>query len=437
MNALFNPLRAAVSLQKRRFVDEADGFNLDLTYITDNVIAMGAPAERMDALYRNPIGEVRRFLDLKHANRYKIYNLCSEQCYPSSRFPSAPIAHYPFDDHNPPPIEIFQPFVNDVRTWLSVHEKNVAVVHCKAGKGRTGVMVCAYLLSIGLAKNAEEAIRFYGAARTRNQKGVTIPSQVRYVHYCDALIRNGWKYATKTLFLKSIVLHTIPHFSSMHPHPLTMITIRHTVVYTLNSSTRVSKTPGSIRITPGSVIPLCGDVKIEFFHCDTLRTIKMCRVWFNTAFIPPADSKQEPNMHRLVLRKWEVDGAHKDKYSKRFDDTFAVEIELLDLENSDEVEEVVDEDQEAVVPVMDRPTTPASSTGVTRSTSRKSTLLDAIELRRLSRVTSVEPIIAPVAEEAEDEEVVSKNLVVVDSDAIVQANAEFDQQLDSDIESEG
>jgi len=52
-------IRKIVSKQKRRF--ESEGFNLDLSYVTERVIAMGYPAsEHVEAMYRNSLEDVRR-----------------------------------------------------------------------------------------------------------------------------------------------------------------------------------------------------------------------------------------------------------------------------------------------------------------------------------------------------------------------------------------
>jgi protein tyrosine/serine phosphatase len=41
---------------------------------------------------------------------------------------------------------VVQQFCEDAAAWLAGHAHNVVVVHCKAGKGRTGIMICCLLL---------------------------------------------------------------------------------------------------------------------------------------------------------------------------------------------------------------------------------------------------------------------------------------------------
>jgi phosphatidylinositol-3,4,5-trisphosphate 3-phosphatase and dual-specificity protein phosphatase PTEN len=137
---------------------------------------MGYPAENFEAWYRNPISEVRRFLNRRHGNRYKIYNLCSERKYDTTTFDKGEVCEkFGFDDHNPPPFDFLYNYCVDAHEWLEQHEGNIIAVHCKAGKGRTGVMICCYLVFAYHCAKLEQEIESSGIAGLpkRKKKDVT------------------------------------------------------------------------------------------------------------------------------------------------------------------------------------------------------------------------------------------------------------------------
>ena len=68
-------LRNLVSKEKRRFKDHR--YDLDLTYITEKIIAMGFPSTGSEASYRNCAGDIYDFFEDRHKDHYKFYNLFS------------------------------------------------------------------------------------------------------------------------------------------------------------------------------------------------------------------------------------------------------------------------------------------------------------------------------------------------------------------------
>ena len=186
LSAALGRLRGAVSLNKTRF--QQDGFDLDLTYITPRLLAMAFPSVGLEGYYRNDLEQVQRFFRAYHpAHHYRVFNLCEERVYDGAVLGgeayAACLHHFPFDDHNPPVLEMIHPFCVTLREWLESHPENVAAVHCKAGKGRTGLIVACALVHLGVVRSAEEALEYFGTRRTHDGEGVTIPSQKRYVGY--------------------------------------------------------------------------------------------------------------------------------------------------------------------------------------------------------------------------------------------------------------
>ena len=187
-----NFFKRLVSKQKRRFQDS--NFDLDMSYITDKVIAMGFPSTGMEVMYRNSLSDIIKFFHVRHNDEVKVYNLCLEKdrIYNKNVFPNSKVGLFPATDHNPSPIKLILEFCIDLCLYLIKNPKGVAAVHCKAGKGRTGVMICSYLVFSGLCQTSEKAFRYYARVRTKNNTGVTIASQKRYIKYFETFLESNF-----------------------------------------------------------------------------------------------------------------------------------------------------------------------------------------------------------------------------------------------------
>lgn len=254
---------------------------------------MGFPAEKVEGLFRNHIDEVFRFLETNHKNHYRIYNLCSERHYDHDRFHGR-VAEFPFEDHNPPMIETIGPFCDDVDNWLNMHQKNVVAIHCKAGKGRTGVMICAFLVHSHRALTSQDALKMYAQYRTSDSKGVTIPSQRRYVEYYGHLVSVGPAlYSPIRLNPTKILFFPPPPIlcGSSSTFYLVIYQNRKEGLKTIFKSEplEVKKNNPSFDFAFKQPLNISGDVKFEFKSVEKIAfksPKSLFSFWFNTYFLP-------------------------------------------------------------------------------------------------------------------------------------------------------
>ncbi|KAF6176169.1 hypothetical protein GIB67_023460 [Kingdonia uniflora] len=325
--------RHIVSQNKRRY--QEGGFDLDMTYITENIIAMGFPAGDMssgffgyvEGLYRNHMEEVIKFFETHHKGKYKVYNLCSERLYDASLF-EGKVACFPFDDHNCPPIQLIISFCQSAYSWLKEDIENVVVVHCKAGMARTGLMISSLLLFLKFFPTAEESIDYYNQKRCVDGKGLVLPSQIRYVKYFERILTyfNGENQPGRRCMLRGFRLHRCPYWI----RPSITVSDHNGVLFSTKKHQRTKelmpedfwfnapKKGVMVFALPGEpgLAELAGDFKIHFhdrqgdFYC-----------WLNTTMME----------NRKILTTYDIDGFEKRKLPSP---GFQVEVVLIDYDGT-------------------------------------------------------------------------------------------------------
>ena len=312
-------VRKKVSGKKIRYQD--DEYNLDLSYITPRIVAMSLPGEGVHKVYRNSIDSVSKFLNEKHLRSYRVLNLSGVK-YDYEKFNNN-VFEFTWEDHFPPPIDLLFQACHNMHYWLSVDIDNIVVVNCKAGKGRTGTLICCYFIYSGRMQDPKLALRYYKNKRFTNGGGVTQPSQIRYVKYFSEIFHGRVK-TPMILQLNGVQVRTAPHISWNASKPIFEIKSGNSIVYTNKKANRERQATFHDSWEDGTVhdieiiqtdLMLQGDVQCYLGHWGVLKTNKICRFTFNTAFIT--------DKHELVLEKHELDPDNFRK-SKKVSDHFAV-----------------------------------------------------------------------------------------------------------------
>jgi len=337
MESLWNAVRSKVSGDKNRYLN--GNFDLDLTYITDRIIAMSFPAEGVvESTYRNRIDDVAQMLQKNHGNNFMIYNL-SERKYDISKFENQ-VNHdwCSFPDHHAPQLEIIFLVVRSMHSWLISDRKHVVIIHCLAGKGRTGTIIASYFLWCGLFNNAEESLNFFACKRSSNNWGVTVPSQIRYVNYFSDIVNEISFPVSKVLHLVYLNINMVPSFS-INPlnrqggctpfiHVYQLFEGKKLVYSSEHDNEEIKSFCPGQSVTFQIDHPVSGDILIEMYHVTSFyRTEHMLRFQFHTGMIRGSIVRFTRN---------EIDQAFQDK---RFPPDFMIELGFEHLPEKSENEE--------------------------------------------------------------------------------------------------
>ena len=193
----------------------------EVVYITDRIIAMKHPGVQSDTdgdlTANRKLAAVSHLLKKRHGGQFMVWNL-SELEYDTSIF-SDQVLSFKFPGSPSPPLGLLIKILMSLESWLKADSKNIAVIHCLTGKGRTSITIAAFLCWTGecgfLTMN--DALAYIASCKRYDVNALTIPSQRRYLNYVSNML-DGVRPHRPPVILKRVIMSDAPSFENI---PLT------------------------------------------------------------------------------------------------------------------------------------------------------------------------------------------------------------------------
>ncbi|XP_074836140.1 tensin-2 isoform X3 [Carettochelys insculpta] len=282
-------------------------YDFDLTYITERIISVFFPPALEEQRYRSNLREVAQMLKSKHEDKYTLFNL-SEKRRDISRL-NPKVQEFGWPDLHAPPLDKICSICKAMEAWLHAHPQHVVVLHCKGNKGKTGVIVAAYMHYSKISASADQALSTLTMRKFCEDKVAASlqPSQKRYISYFSGLLSGTIKMNCNTLFLHHVLLPAIPSFEPSGGYqPFVKIYQSMQLVYTSGIYSIPGPSPQKLCVTLEPALLLKGDVMVKCYHkqsCSSDRDV-VFRVQFHTCTIHSA---------QLWFGKDELDEAWQDE----------------------------------------------------------------------------------------------------------------------------
>ncbi|XP_068588759.1 tensin-2 isoform X2 [Cebidichthys violaceus] len=242
-------------------------YDFDLTYITERIISVFFPPKLEEQRYRLNLKEVAAMLKSKHQDKFLLLNL-SERRHDINRL-NTKVHDFGWPDLHAPPLDKICAICKAMETWLTSNPQHVVVLHCKGHKGKTGVIIAAYMHYSKISAGADQALSTLAMRKFCEDKVSSSlqPSQNRYIYYFGGLLSGAIKMNSSPLFLHQVLIPSLPNFQGEGGYyPFLKIYQSMQLVYTSGIYDLQGTGGRRLCVTIEPALLLKGDIMVKCYH---------------------------------------------------------------------------------------------------------------------------------------------------------------------------